>query len=406
VYHPEYGAALDDHELMDPMPQQASKQTFNRVVVDQDKLERKYGPSPWQRSPTNFARARLSWAEVNYFRLGPNKHYAGCLFRLQGNLWFLNTPQIHYCVRQGILGQLPDVTDKDMDDLDRSDWIVKTLAICQSVWLAAQLLTRKLADVPSSQLEVVALSYAVCAMALYVANWSKLKDVRRYVAVPAARWPEAWEMAQLAARASDIPYESCPEPWAKTYAVYDWPASLNTYETDDAARGWVPELPAEANKCYPMSGGDHEYPTDEGWAWLREKYTDAAVNAQRGKSLQRLVLVITVLVTVPYGAIHFWALVSPFPTEIEWTLWLVASSITTGLPLAFLVGAPFLDWLVVAMRWPDKVHGFLFDTALFGLGLVYVVSRVFLLAEAVRALFYLPPEVFQATWVGNMPHVA
>jgi hypothetical protein len=36
----------------------------------------------------------------------------------------------------------------------------------------------------------------------------------------------------------------------------------------------------------------------------------------------------------------------------------------------------------------------------------YALTRLFIIAEVIRSLFYLPPMVFASTWASSVPHIA
>jgi hypothetical protein len=36
----------------------------------------------------------------------------------------------------------------------------------------------------------------------------------------------------------------------------------------------------------------------------------------------------------------------------------------------------------------------------------YVLARLFMIVETFRALFFLPPSAYIATWASNVPHIA
>ena len=52
-----------------------------------------------------------------------------------------------------------------------------------------------------------------------------------------------------------------------------------------------------------------------------------------------------------------------------------------------------------------NVKKFLFAFAMLFFGVVYLLSRVYITVEVFRALCFLPPRAFVATWASNLPHI-
>lgn len=127
-----------------------------------------------------------------------------------------------------------------------------------------------------------------------------------------------------------------------------------------------------------------------------------------------------------YGLPHLIALTVTFPTAIEGTLWRVATVVVAALGLTLgtitvvLFGiAELFDRsikCVTGNRQPtsDKIDRLLkrarmlFERAVVVLGaIVYVSSSAYLVAETIRQLFALPPEVFVLpSWANYWPHFA
>jgi hypothetical protein len=105
-----------------------------------------------------------------------------------------------------------------------------------------------------------------------------------------------------------------------------------------------------------------------------------------------------------FGAVHCLAWDFAFPTGGEKLGWNICAVATAVLPL--VMALPLLlsaytvfertRFFALAMR----ISTFVFVL----LSLAYVLARLFLLAETVRSLFYLPPEAFVETWSGSFPH--
>ena len=104
---------------------------------------------------------------------------------------------------------------------------------------------------------------------------------------------------------------------------------------------------------------------------------------------------------VIFGAIHLAAWNSIFPTPLEQTLWRVASMLSISLlPVMYIM--LLLDTYVYPLAIPRP----LMKSWNIVFGSLYIVARAFLLVEIFRTLFYLGPDTYLATWVGNVPHIS
>jgi hypothetical protein len=125
------------------------------------------------------------------------------------------------------------------------------------------------------------------------------------------------------------------------------------------------------------------------------------------KEPSRVELAVYILIPPLYGTPHIIAWNSFFATATERLLWRVSACVVAGAPLLFF---PFL-WVnyrkklrtsegFKAVRKP--LHWVLF--LLFAMA--YAPARLYLMAESLRQLFYLPPHAFQTTvWAEYFPHL-
>lgn len=123
-----------------------------------------------------------------------------------------------------------------------------------------------------------------------------------------------------------------------------------------------------------------------------------------------------------YGLPHLIALSVKFPTEIEGTLWRLATVIVAALGL--VLGTMTVVLMGIAMLLGDWVHSAyninlgeqkfitrmktFFERWVVSLGaFLYISSSAYLLAETVRELFALPPEAFKLpSWSNYWPHLS
>jgi len=128
-----------------------------------------------------------------------------------------------------------------------------------------------------------------------------------------------------------------------------------------------------------------------------------AGNDKRSKGLDRLSIdlteragVITIALFVAFGAVHCAAWNADFPTPIEQLLWRVAAVLTMGVPLLWspLEAVDMPGW-----------SGHLKQTAIAVILYVYVIARLYLVAEMFAGLRAQPPGCYESVeWVKFLPH--
>ena len=103
----------------------------------------------------------------------------------------------------------------------------------------------------------------------------------------------------------------------------------------------------------------------------------------------------TIIAGSVFGAMHFIAWASFFPTRRERLLWRIATIVLTGVPLLALPSAFVLDGLDVLI------------SGLSGLWIcVYIICRAVILVLAFTTLRRLPPEAYRnVEWSDLFPHI-
>jgi hypothetical protein len=84
---------------------------------------------------------------------------------------------VNYCFPGGhdLLGEDFHISEQEILDKSKTDWLVKALATVQIFWLLASVITRLVLDLLISQLEVCTAAFATLAVFTYAANWIKPK---------------------------------------------------------------------------------------------------------------------------------------------------------------------------------------------------------------------------------------
>ncbi|KAK7184873.1 hypothetical protein PSPO01_09184 [Paraphaeosphaeria sporulosa] len=85
-----------------------------------------------------------------------------------GNVWVLNPRQLRRAREFGVITRLPLLSEDELGDKDKGDNLVKTLDLVEIMLMLAQLISRRLKDRPVSQLGVMTLSFAACAVIIYL----------------------------------------------------------------------------------------------------------------------------------------------------------------------------------------------------------------------------------------------
>jgi hypothetical protein len=323
------------------------------------------------------------------------------LAALQGNMWVLDARQLYLARRMGLI-KLPDLPNSSLNDKNKGDLLVKTLAVVQIAWLIVQLITRTTRRYPSTQLEIMTLAFAVCSLVTYVVSLRKPQDVRVPIRIQAQRYPTPSEILTIA--------NSGPVVWFDVILFLRWSSGRMRY--------WIPNT-----ACH--------YVGERRWLGIRWRrfgtfWLGSAVGA------------------VIVGGLHVLAWRSVFPTPAERILWRVAAILTLTIPVAYVVsGNIALAFFILAARFSsrrklsskdskdkekstDKMvlkrtgsfRGIfeqspsslriasMYYSGLSFLGIsMYSLIRLFIIVEVFRSLVYIPPETYIATWTSNTPHL-
>jgi hypothetical protein len=116
-----------------------------------------------------------------------------------------------------------------------------------------------------------------------------------------------------------------------------------------------------------------------------------------------------ILSSITFGAIHFGAINSTFPSHTEKIIWCVASTVCTSAIILALLGglvAVLFDKFLTYFSSTWELSEWLFRSWFLFITLLYILARVFLIIELFRCLFFLLPSAFVATWVSSVPHVS
>ena len=123
---------------------------------------------------------------------------------LSGNQWILDAAQLRLARQFNVIESLPTVTEDQIQDKSKSDFLVNFVAIVQILWLIVQLIARAVRRLPVSQLEIVALAFSVCSLITYGLQWSKPKDCQYAFRVKAVAYPNRAQLISIAAAGPQV----------------------------------------------------------------------------------------------------------------------------------------------------------------------------------------------------------
>ncbi|OTA57634.1 hypothetical protein K449DRAFT_335245 [Hypoxylon sp. EC38] len=248
---------------------------------------------------------------------------------------------------------IPEITDEEINDKSKSDFLIKVITIGQLLWFVVQAAVRAARGLVVSQLEVVVLAYAACTVFVFLLCLSKPKDVR----VP-------------------------------TILLTKGPTN-----PDDSAEAKEPTGIRESSPFQELGLGP--LPND---GVLPYKEVDNHMKI--GNYLFTHIDIGFLIAGTVFGGIHCAAWASHFPTPIERLLWQVSSGCTAGL-------LPVLTFCKMGKNTsvPDSLY-FILEALEISLLLAYLLARLYLVVEVFRALCFLPSSAFVATWTAEIPHIA
>lgn len=277
-------------------------------------------------------------------------------------LLHLNADRLRRLRKEGLIPKLPSISADEIHDRAKSDTFTKIIAIVQISWNALQVIVRGTRGLAISQLELAVIAFSLCAIIIYVLQWSKPKDVQT------------------------------------TYTVlrYD---------------GHVPPeiLEAPANNGFgfclnvsrpPLGMHGAPLPNDSLWGYssdVKQHFTTSL-----------LLNVGLFLSSILFGAPHVAAWNFAFPNQTERNLWRAASVLCTALPaLGYLTG--HAAYLIILLLWPkgrSKDHFIICGyISIVIISFLYALARLFILVEIFRTLCFLPADAYISTWTTNIPHI-
>jgi hypothetical protein len=259
------------------------------------------------------------------------------------NPYHLTAGDIFALRESSVLTRLPYISPDELQDRSKSDFLVRTIAVVQILWVSIQILIRAARHLAISQLEIAVVAFASCAVVMYGLNWYKPKGVEISITI-----------MQYRGEAPKQAFDSLAMMSNEGSALTDCTTIMRTFLG----------RPAEP-KGAPIS---NVFTRDDWGAWF-------------GLILGSLV----------FGGIHLAAWKFEFPTRTEQILWWSASLWCTCFCVVFYL---CLTLLFVTFPPNVSVEDRLLDVGQMVLLFTYVVARLFLLVEVFRTLCFLPPDAY------------
>lgn len=313
---------------------------------------------------------------------------------------------IVYLLKEGYL-TLPEITEEEISDKSKANLFAKVLVCLQTGWFVVQCFGRLAQDFPLTTLELTTISYVWCTWAVYAQWLKKPLDV------------EAPTVLRIKASTAEILINAGPaasEPYRQTPLDFVW----------DGHNSWT--LNVQPFLRFRVDPRERPMPRllNDGLPWL-----STVVDA-----------VLCVLVVLIYGAIHMsgWDLV--FPSRTEKHLWRAAALVLLCTTTVFMLWEVLWGVIRASYRlhinknkirfWPvyytfsnqiEKIvgadglpiHDEMFEKGVVTFGqivllaplvMLYVLSRLYVIAEALASLRALPGGSFQnVDWTTFIPHL-
>lgn len=272
---------------------------------------------------------------------------------LSGNSWTLDSMQLAVAIEHGIITDLPDIKTAEIADKNKSDALVKVLAVMQVAWMVFQLCARVYYRHPFAPLELGTVAFSATAIILYIVEWDKPKDVNTPFYVKAASSSVSEAAFTQIVEAAPFPYMQFPFVQYKHY--------------------------------YMPSVAFHE--------------TLGNLKVIDAKSF-----VVAMITVVSFGGIHLLAWDLQFPTPVEGLLWKISAIMTIACPA--LYGSSHLPWLGKNPKDATKEDRMIIKAVVGFTSFFYFFARLFLITESIRSLYYLPRGAYIATWTADFPHLS
>ncbi|KAK5737881.1 hypothetical protein LTR17_006319 [Elasticomyces elasticus] len=336
-------------------------------------------------------------------------------FQLEG--FVLSAKVLKQADQQGMLPLKPPVTEAEIRDKSKISGFGKIVTMGQLLYFCTSIIARVVEHLPITQLELAVCGFAVCSTLTGMFTFLKPNGVNTRTVFRHGDVETFERMLVIAAGPEDDPIQ--PQVSAN---VDDGSAPTSTFRMETSVRKGI-----NSRHLTPVPTGTELVKSDQDALeaqWKREANEKRRKRALAGASnaLQSIknnllpgdfnaAWVLVPLVSIPVGALHVAGWNLHFPTVVELWLWRTAAITSTAiLPFGLLAAVTImllLSLLEDRLDVPDDLGLSMWLMIILGgiVSVAYVGSRLVLIVEMLRCLFFLQPEAFQATWTANIPHI-
>jgi hypothetical protein len=290
-------------------------------------------------------------------------------------------------------GDFPRISTAEIEDRSKGDAISKGLVIVQTSWFVTQCIARGIQGLPITELELVTVAFAALNFVIYVLWWHKPLNVQRGVRV--------YKKRMTGSPVDDGDVEATVRGWvALRGALSDLPAAIVRGPFTEFDEPWALRV-----LMWPLFSPFFTMFGEDDAVDLEGKRVATFYPAEWVVATKRASILLMVVITMAFGAIHCIGWSFTFPSSIERTLWRVASLSITGLPIGAFLCA-LLTNAIETYLLGDPENDSVSRVAGYLLLSLYILSRFALLVLPFLCLRSLPPAVFHVVhWVSFIPHV-
>ncbi|KAK0734269.1 hypothetical protein B0T26DRAFT_687899 [Lasiosphaeria miniovina] len=272
------------------------------------------------------------------------------------NPYHLSAADILDLRREGHIRRLPSITEEELHDRSKADPALKAIAVTQIFFSMLQVTIRACRQLTISLLELSVLAFAACAIAIYALYWKKPKSVLSSVTI--------------------LEYKGSIPP--DVFNV------LQQRKIKNQTRSMVRVLfPPGFSPLRRNTGFPGEPFCNTGSKWTKVSQGTEWIFRMSGLGAAMI-----------FGGVHVAGWNFVFPTRAEQIAWRTASLYTAAFGVViYLLSQSARAGYYNVMQWGKCVASW-----------IYLFSRLFILVEIFRTLFFLPPDVYVSTWTLNIPH--
>lgn len=254
----------------------------------------------------------------------------------------------------------PPISREELLSRSDSNWLLKLIALLQILWFALQCLLRVIQHMQVTPLELLVIAFVFCSMFTYIFSWSKPQNVEYTISIPRIASPSYDTTTILAeSQAESQSHQENDQPFSGPKIV-----QTLSFRKSDARRS---------------SPGTNGFECESSQSSLISRWffdEDAFLG----------MVLVTMLLMILFGAIHFSAWNSPFPSPAEQLSWRVCALITTSIP-ALLGGISACLYYFDGFPFAEPLHVTIVAT--------YAAARLTLIVLAFTALRAQPSDVYQ-----------